>query len=164
MGSQKVYVNFDSPESTYAWGRCLGQILKPPLLLALDGQLGAGKTHLTQGIVAGYLGEGAPWASSPTYVLQHIYVNNGRRVYHLDAYRLDGSPEEWQGAGLDETLRDPDAIVCVEWAARVRACLPREGLEIALEVISEASRRASLSAYGAHAMAVLKAVRESWLA
>ena len=72
---------------TLALGRLLGRLAPPNTFIALDGQLGAGKTHLTRGIAEGAAVEDPSLVSSPTYVLLNIY-QGPKPVFHLDAYRL----------------------------------------------------------------------------
>jgi tRNA threonylcarbamoyladenosine biosynthesis protein TsaE len=92
-------------------GRCLGDALQPGDLVALQGELGSGKTVLVQGI-AEALGARQP-VHSPTFVLHHRY--EGRvPLDHYDLYRLEGSA--WLETGLDE--QDPEAITVVEWSER----------------------------------------------
>lgn len=116
-----------SPEQTRAIGRELGRRGPPGTVLALSGELGAGKTQLAKGV-----GEGLGVTSvvnSPTFVLMNEHV--GRlRLYHIDAYRL-ADPEEAVAAGLlDE--REIDGLTVIEWADRLQGWLPLERLDIAL--------------------------------
>src|SRR5438552_2414208 len=91
-----------SIDQTLALGHLLGQLAPPNSFLALDGQLGAGKTHLTRGIAIGANVDDPTLVSSPTYVLLNIY-SGPKPVYHLDAYRLT-SAADFQTVGLDELL------------------------------------------------------------
>ncbi len=105
----------------------------PGTVLALTGELGAGKTQLAKGVAAG-LGVKSV-VNSPTFVLMNEHV--GRlRLYHVDAYRL-GDPEEASAAGLlDE--RQADGVAVIEWADRLDGWLPVERLEIQLEAPRDA--------------------------
>jgi len=125
-----------SPAATYAWGQQLGQRLLPPQVIALQGDLGAGKTLLTQGIAAG-LGIDAP-ITSPTFVLVNEYdLPHGGLLFHMDSYRLGETQVQAVDAalamGLDELLTHPDAIVVIEWAALVAPLLPADYLQITLD-------------------------------
>lgn len=114
-------------DETLAIGRALGEAARPGTVLALVGELGAGKTQLAKGVAAG-LGVRSV-VNSPTFVLMNEHA--GRlRLYHVDAYRL-GDPEEAAAAGLlDE--REVDGVLVIEWADRLDGWLPLDRLEIAL--------------------------------
>ena len=116
------------PDETLELGRRMGAAAPPGTVLALSGELGAGKTLLTKGVAAG-LGVGSV-VNSPTFILMNEHV--GRlRLYHIDAYRI-GDPEEASAAGLlDE--RQVDGVTVVEWADRLQGWLPSERLEMYLE-------------------------------
>lgn len=115
-------------DETHDLGRRIGDAATPGTVLALTGELGAGKTLLTKGVAAG-LGVSS-LVNSPTFILMNEHV--GRlRLYHIDAYRL-GDPEEASADGLlDE--RQVDGVTVVEWADRLQGWLPSERLEICLE-------------------------------
>jgi tRNA threonylcarbamoyladenosine biosynthesis protein TsaE len=116
-----------SPAATRAVGGALGREAMPGTLIALVGELGAGKTQLAKGVAEG-LGV-ATVVNSPTFVLMNEHV--GRlRLYHVDAYRLE-SPEEAADAGLIDE-RQGDGVVVVEWADRLDGWLPADRLEIAI--------------------------------
>ncbi len=126
-----------SATATFALGKRLGQHIQSGQVIALHGDLGAGKTVLTQGIAAG-LGIQAR-VTSPTFTLVSEYQRaNGDLLIHIDCYRL-GSPTEEDGTleatffGLDEIVERTDAIVIIEWAERVTALLPQDYLEITLQ-------------------------------
>ena len=116
-----------SPEQTRAIGRELGRSAPAGTVLALSGELGAGKTQLAKGVAEG-LGVTSV-VNSPTFVLMNEHV--GRlRLYHIDAYRL-ADPEEAVAAGLlDE--REVDGLTVIEWADRLDGWLPLERLDLEL--------------------------------
>lgn len=116
-----------SPEQTRAIGRSLGRSAPPGTVVALSGELGAGKTQLAKGVAEG-LGVTSV-VNSPTFVLMNEHV--GRlRLYHIDAYRL-GDPEEAVAAGLlDE--REVDGLTVIEWADRLDGWLPIDRLDLEL--------------------------------
>lgn len=124
------------------WGEELGRAAEPPLVLAISGDLGAGKTTLVQAICRGY-GVREP-VTSPTYALVHEYAAPRSPVYHLDLYRLE-RPDELTNIGWDDIMAER-ALVLVEWPQRAGGRLPREHLDIALEhVPGDPSRRVLLA-------------------
>lgn len=102
----------------------------PPSVIALDGDLGAGKTHFVQGLASG-LGHKL-YVSSPTFTLVQEYMYDTARLplIHMDAYRLT-SVDDWYEAGLDEYL-NRRAVVVIEWAALIREALPPDSLGITI--------------------------------
>ena len=121
----------DGPERTRAIGRAIGEAAAPGTVVALIGDLGAGKTQLAKGVAEG-LGV-ASVVNSPTFVLMNEH--SGRlRMYHSDAYRLE-DPEDAMAAGLIDE-RQADGVVVIEWADRIRDWLPADRLEIAMHAPS----------------------------
>ena len=129
----------NSVEQTRLIGQLIGDELAPGTVIALDGTLGAGKTHLTQGIAAG-LGVPANSVVSPTFTICIPYEAR-LLMLHLDAYRI-ASPEEVDQLGLDESVSD-GVVLVVEWASRIEALLPPIDLKIQLSQIAEDSRELS---------------------
>ena len=109
-----------SVEDTLAWGRALAQSLQAGDVIALAGNLGAGKTHATKGIVAG-LGSAAD-VSSPTFTLVHEYPDGRLPAFHFDFYRLD-SAVELPSIGWEDYL-DAEGVVIVEWADKFPEVIP----------------------------------------
>lgn len=112
-----------------AWGTDFGASARPPLVVAISGELGAGKTTLVQAICAG-AGVREP-VTSPTFALVHRYQGANAVVYHLDLYRL-GTPAELTNIGWDEIVH-AHALVLVEWPERAGARLPADSVPIDLE-------------------------------
>jgi tRNA threonylcarbamoyladenosine biosynthesis protein TsaE len=112
-----------------AWGEAFGRSARPPLVVALRGDLGAGKTTLAQAVCRGY-GVAAP-VTSPTYALVHEYESPRGPVYHLDLYRLE-DPRELDGLGWDEIV-GAQAVVLVEWPERARGRMPPGAVPLDLE-------------------------------
>ncbi|HEX7171780.1 MAG TPA: tRNA (adenosine(37)-N6)-threonylcarbamoyltransferase complex ATPase subunit type 1 TsaE [Candidatus Limnocylindria bacterium] len=142
-GRQGSLVSAD-PEETRAIGRSLGRAAAPGTVLAVRGELGAGKTQLAKGVAEG-LGV-TTIVNSPTFVLMNEHV--GRlRLYHVDAYRLT-DPEEAVAAGLlDE--REIDGVSVIEWADRLEGWLPLDRLDITLVAgAGPTDRRISWAAHG----------------
>ncbi|MBI1355815.1 MAG: tRNA (adenosine(37)-N6)-threonylcarbamoyltransferase complex ATPase subunit type 1 TsaE [Acidobacteria bacterium] len=135
--SQPTVYRTSSAEETIAAGRRIAAGLRGPQLVLLIGDLGAGKTTLTKGIVSG-LGAAAPEdVLSPTFALMHE-LGDDPKVYHLDLYRLDRLPE-LETLGLDD-LWDEEAIVLIEWGEKFADRLPTPRLEIRLRELGDESR------------------------
>lgn len=117
-----------------ALGRQLAGLLRPPLILCLEGDLGTGKTTLTRGILRG-LGHRGP-VRSPTFTLLEPYDLGHWRLFHLDLYRL-ADPEELDYLGLRDLLA-PDSVLIVEWPQRGGLALPPADLEIRLAYQADA--------------------------
>ena len=132
------------PEETRSVGRALGLSAAPGTVLALRGELGAGKTQLAKGVAEG-LGVRTV-VNSPTFVLMNEHV--GRlRLYHVDAYRLS-DPEEALAAGLLDD-REIDGVSVIEWADRLDGWLPVERLDISLDLgAGPTDRRLRWEAHG----------------
>lgn len=106
--------------ATLVAGQAMAQVLQPGMLVFLHGNLGAGKTTLTRGVLRGLGFAGR--VKSPTYTLVEPYTLSGLDCYHFDLYRF-GSPEEWLDAGFDE-LVNPTSICLVEWPDKAEGLLP----------------------------------------
>jgi len=132
-------------EETREVGRALGEGLLPGDVVALSGELGAGKTCMTQGIARGLQVPESETVRSPTFVLLNIYP--GRcLLHHLDLYRLQ-DPEELEDLGYREVFFG-DGVAVVEWAERAGALLPVERLHVHMRFQGEAGRRLLLRAHG----------------
>ncbi len=111
------------------WGEQLGAEVRPPLVIALTGELGAGKTTLAQAICRGY-GVVEP-VTSPTYAIVHEYASPHSSVFHIDLYRIE-RVEELQEIGWSDIIAS-NALVIVEWPERAGNLLPAGHLPIALD-------------------------------
>jgi len=125
-----------------------------PFVIALSGDLGAGKTTLVGGLLAA-LGQEGP-VRSPTYTLIEPYRLAGRDVYHCDLYRLR-DPEELEDLGLRDLLTGP-AVLLVEWPERAGERLPGPDLHLHLEYV-DAGRRVALTAGSESGRRVLAVLR-----
>lgn len=129
---------------TIAIGRRLGTLLQPGDVVALRGELGAGKTRLVRGIVEG-LGHDPSAVSSPTFVVANEYDDPYARLpaAHLDAYRLTGD-EELANAGWDQLL-DGVTVLLIEWPQRIQDALPESRWEINIEHGSPTERAITIT-------------------
>jgi len=123
-------------EETIAFGRRLGPTLSGVVLLI--GNLGAGKTTLTKGIVEGRGKTSAEEVSSPTFTLIHQYGDSDP-IYHIDLYRLD-ELRQVETLGLDEIFSS-GSLVLLEWAERFPALLPPQRAEVRITALEDESRR-----------------------
>ena len=133
-----------SGEETRALGRSLAAALPTSAVVSLIGNLGAGKTTLTQGIVEGLGLAKAEDVSSPTYTLIHEY-GDPVRLYHVDLYRLD-TPQQAAGLGLEE-LFDRPALVLIEWGDRFPQLLPPGSIQIELTYLPDDRRTVELRGF-----------------
>jgi len=127
-----------SSEETIERGREIGAQLTPPVLLLLTGDLGAGKTTLTKGIVSGLDAAEIDEVTSPTFTLVHKYERR-TRVYHVDLYRI-GNVRDLETLGLEDVFSE-QAIVIVEWPDRFTLRTDWPVVRIQLEHVSEDTRR-----------------------
>jgi tRNA threonylcarbamoyladenosine biosynthesis protein TsaE len=127
-----------------SWGERLGRAARPPLVVTISGDLGAGKTTLASAICRGY--GVTERVTSPTFALVHEYAAERSIVYHLDLYRL-AEPEELVQLGWDEIM-NAEALILVEWPERAGALLPADHLPIILAHPDEDPSRRVLYAGG----------------
>ncbi|HUF25725.1 MAG TPA: tRNA (adenosine(37)-N6)-threonylcarbamoyltransferase complex ATPase subunit type 1 TsaE [Gemmatimonadaceae bacterium] len=115
------------------WGGELGHVAEPPLIVAISGELGAGKTTLVRSICRGYgVSEDV---TSPTYALVHEYTTGRGPVFHLDLFRVE-HPRELTNLGWDDIIQ-ADALVLVEWPERAGDRLPPSAVHLDLEHIAD---------------------------
>ncbi len=132
-----------SPEETRELGKHIGKLATPSSVFLLEGQLGAGKTCLTQGIAWGL--DINEYTLSPSFVImRELY---GRLpLYHIDLYRLDNIEESME-LGLDDYLYGKGVCV-VEWAEKALSILPEEHLMVRIKYISDTERSFELKPEG----------------
>jgi tRNA threonylcarbamoyladenosine biosynthesis protein TsaE len=128
-----------SAEETIAFGRTLTELLAPPKLVLLRGDLGAGKTTLVKGIAAAFEAAAEEDVTSPTFTLVHEYRGPRANLYHIDLYRID-TQRELETLGLDD-LRSDNSILLIEWGEKFPRLVCERDLEIALEREGENERR-----------------------
>jgi tRNA threonylcarbamoyladenosine biosynthesis protein TsaE len=133
-------ITTQSAEETIAFGRTLAELLTPPKLVLLRGDLGAGKTTLVKGIAAAFDAAAEEDVTSPTFTLVHEYRGPRANLYHIDLYRID-TPRELETLGLDDLRADPKGILLIEWGEKFPRLVRERDLEIALERDGEDGRR-----------------------
>ncbi len=132
-----------SPEETFRIGKILAENLTAGDVVALTGELGAGKTCLTQGIASGL---GVPEnyvVTSPTFTLINEYPGSKAILYHIDVYRLSGY-RDLAEMGCEEYLYGRGVAV-VEWAEKVLDALPDDALFVVITYLDENRRRIEIS-------------------
>ena len=132
-------------------GRALGAACGGRLCVALRGALGAGKTVLVKGIAEG-LGV-TEYVTSPTFTFVNEYGAGGRRLTHVDLYRIE-SEDDLESIGWSDVVLEAD-VLAVEWAERADGQLPTPRIDVELALGSGDERRVKLRAYGDEACVVL---------
>ena len=132
-----------SAEETIAFGRTLAELLTPPKLVLLRGDLGAGKTTLVKGIAAAFDAAAEEDVTSPTFTLVHEYRGPKANLYHIDLYRID-TPRELETLGLED-LRSENSVLLIEWGEKFPRLQHERDVEIALEREGENGRRIKIS-------------------
>ena len=132
-----------SAEETIALGRTLAEMLAPPKLVLLRGELGAGKTTLVKGIAEGFHAASEEDVTSPTFTLVHEYRAPGVNLYHIDLYRVD-TPRELETLGLDDLVAE-NSVLLIEWGEKFARFARDRDVEIALETVEPNDRRIQIS-------------------
>ena len=139
-----------SSKETKKAGMALGQILgreslsDRAFIIALEGDLGSGKTTFIQGLALGL--EVKENILSPTFVIQKDFslaLKNYRSLYHIDAYRLK-NPEELLELGFKDLIGNPENLIVIEWADKIKKILPKEILKIEFENLGEDKRKITI--------------------
>jgi tRNA threonylcarbamoyladenosine biosynthesis protein TsaE len=136
-------ITTNSPEETIAFGHALSEMLTPPKLVLLRGDLGAGKTTLVKGIAAAFGAAKEDDVTSPTFTLVHEYRGPRANLYHIDLYRID-TQRELDTLALDD-LRSDNSILLIEWGEKFPRFVRERDVEIALERAGESGRRIHVS-------------------
>ena len=136
-------ITTNSAEETISFGRTLAEMLAPPKLVLLRGDLGAGKTTLVKGIAAAFEAAQEEDVTSPTFTLIHEYRGPRAKLYHIDLYRID-TQRELDTLALDD-LRSENSILLIEWGEKFARFVRERDVEIALERTGESARRIVVS-------------------
>ncbi|TMB73888.1 MAG: tRNA (adenosine(37)-N6)-threonylcarbamoyltransferase complex ATPase subunit type 1 TsaE [Chloroflexi bacterium] len=138
-------------------GERLARLARPGDVLALWGELGAGKTVLAKGVAAG-LGLDPGDVASPTFIILREHYGGRMPFFHLDLYRLEG--QDLGSTGWEETL-DGGGITVIEWPDRAGDALPTDRLDVHLEHIADTKRRVLLEPTGARSRELLRGFHDS---
>ncbi|WP_059747493.1 tRNA (adenosine(37)-N6)-threonylcarbamoyltransferase complex ATPase subunit type 1 TsaE [Staphylococcus haemolyticus] len=135
----------------------LVRYLEPSDLILLNGDLGAGKTTLTQ-FIGKHLGVKRN-INSPTFNIIKSYKGSNLKLHHMDCYRLEDSDED---LGFDEYFQD-EGITIIEWSQFIQDLLPKEHLIINIETLSKTKRTIKLEAQGTHYLKVKEEVESEFI-
>jgi len=152
-----IVIETTTHADTVRLGRLLAGILKPGMVVALTGDVGAGKTTLVKGIASGLLNIDERDVTSPTFTIVQEYRSAGS-LFHVDAYRL-GNARELDAVGFDECI-DGEGVTVIEWADRIEEALPEETLMIYIEQTGEQQRSFCFKAATPLQELVLKSIGE----
>jgi tRNA threonylcarbamoyladenosine biosynthesis protein TsaE len=146
-----------SPEETRLLAAALGKRLGPGDVLALQGELGSGKTEFVHGLAQGLAVPAQIPVASPSFSLVHEYPGRVLLV-HLDLYRLESLPLEMLPE-LEEYLSGPQ-VVAVEWAERIKSLLPEDYLEVRLAITGDLTRELTLIGHGPRSRQLVRNLEE----
>lgn len=151
--SQPFPLETDDPEATQALAADLGRVASPGLVIALAGEMGAGKTTFVRGLAEGL--ESPDPVSSPTYTLMHAY--RGRvELRHFDAW-MSAREGAFLASGGAEDLLSGEVVCVLEWAEEVADLLPEDRLTLEIALVSPTERRLDARAGGPNSRAALAA-------
>lgn len=125
---------------TTAFGAALARIARPGDVIALEGDLGAGKSVLARGFIRALAGAHVE-APSPTFTLVQTYETESATIWHFDLYRIEDPEEVWE-LGIEEAFED--GISLFEWPSRAGTILPRDRLDLVLSIGDDDVRTADL--------------------
>jgi tRNA threonylcarbamoyladenosine biosynthesis protein TsaE len=147
----------NSEQETFELGTALAAALTAGIAIALNGQLGSGKTNLIRAVCDG-LKIDTIQVNSPTFVLMQCYSDGRLPVAHFDTYRL-ADTDEFLAIGGEDYLLDPETVCFVEWAERIGDIFPADHLRIEIEQTGETSRQFNFFATGDRSQKILDGLR-----
>jgi tRNA threonylcarbamoyladenosine biosynthesis protein TsaE len=145
LKSTKHHIISHSPEETFRLGAFLGKHITTGLVIALSGELGSGKTCLTQGIAYGLKVPKDLYVTSPSYTLVNEYPGQ-LPLFHVDLYRIENMAE-LNDIGIDEIM-GYDHVTVIEWAEKMTEMLPKERLFILIAILDDQRRNLLMTGYG----------------
>ena len=152
-----LQITTGSPQETEQLGVEIGSLLHPGCFVALQGDLGGGKTCLTRGVVASLAPQSAHLVASPTYAIMNCYPGD-TPVYHFDFYRLTGD-DDIAELGFEELFYG-DGVCIVEWSERLTELLPPDVLTILFEYAGDNRRMITMTSSGQKSDALLEQLEE----
>lgn len=158
MNRFRLAITTRSADQTRLLGGNIGKLISLPLVIALTGDLGSGKTTFVQGLAKGLQVPAEYYITSPTFTLINEY--EGRLPFHhVDLYRID-HPEEAVETGLYDIIMGK-GVTAIEWPEKIIDELPQERLQIHFEMPDEKSRHLTLLASGPVAVSILRTIAKS---
>ncbi len=136
-----VVLELPDLDATIRLGAALARHLRVADVVALHGDLGAGKTELARAVIRAAAGDAELIVPSPTFTLVEVYETPRGSIWHFDLYRIETPEQVWE-LGFEEALAD--GISLVEWPERMAPLLPTGRLHLALEIVAGDARRARL--------------------
>jgi len=146
-------------EDTQSLARTVALHAQGGLTIALDGELGAGKTQFVRSFCIAR-GVNSSEVNSPTFVLLQYYQGTDLLIAHMDAYRLE-SLDEFLAIGGDEVLQDQESVCLIEWAEKIREALPTDHLAVRITQCSETGREFEFTAEHGVGDVVLRQLADS---
>jgi len=151
--SEGIEIVTRSREETEALGQRVGRAAHPGDVIALWGELGAGKTTFVRGIAAG-LGIPPREVTSPTFIIVHEHEGGRLPLFHIDMYRV--SPAETGSIGWEEALAS-GGVTAIEWPDRVERSLPPDRIDVRIDPAGGGERRIHITPTGAAASLTVRA-------
>ena len=158
MASKKIHIMTHSVYETRNLGQKLGGWINQPLVIALTGDLGSGKTAFVQGLASGLEIPAEYYITSPTFTLINEYPGRYPLI-HVDLYRLEDI-HDFEDIGLDDLIYD-QAVIAIEWADKLSDGLPAKHLAITMEIIDADCRKLSLVASGNNEVNLIIALEDA---
>ena len=147
-----------SENETDRLGHQLAAVLESGLAIALNGQLGSGKTRFVRAVCDG-LGIDTSVVNSPTFVIMQLYTGGRIPVAHFDTYRLEDL-DEFVSIGADEYLLSREWLCLIEWANKISDVLPDDHLNIDIRQVAESSREFQFRSHGPQSNAIIAALQK----
>ena len=157
MTDTHIQIKTHSAVESQSVGQILGATLQQTLIIALNGELGSGKTVFVQGLAKGLDVSEKYYITSPTFTLINEYQGR-HRLIHADLYRIEHI-SELEEIGLEEVLYQ-DAVIAIEWADKLPESTLPNHLVFQFKIISEKSRQIDIFAYGHPESNLLKALEK----
>ena len=155
MDDNKLDITTHSADETRQLGQKIGRLITQPLIIAMNGNLGSGKTAFVQGLATGLDVPAEYYITSPTFTLINEYP--GRLpLFHADLYRLE-TVRDLEDIGLDDLLYDR-GVLAIEWADKLGDDLAGAYLVLQFEIIDEDCRKIGLIAYGHNGINLIRAL------
>ncbi len=154
--SKSLIVLCRDEAATDALGAATADAISSGITIALNGQLGSGKTRFVRALCQ-RLGIDTSTVNSPTFVILQLYSDGRIPVAHMDTYRL-ADTDEFLAIGAEEFLFSDEWLNLVEWAERVEPVLPEDRIEIRIVQTAELQREFTLTSSGPRSRSILEAM------